>query len=82
MEKFDLIKHNKKMFNFTKNAAKGTYPSKKVAKIGSIIGTIIGAVLVLIGVVSSLLGSSWGVGSMIAGIISIISNILNLNRIK
>jgi hypothetical protein len=42
MKKFDLKKHNKNVFEFTKSAARGTFPSKKVAKTGTIIGTIIG----------------------------------------
>lgn len=82
MKKFDLKKHNKKMFEFSKSAARGTYPSKKVVKIGSVIGTVVGMALVLIGTVGSFLGSIWSIGSLFAGIITVISNVLNMKRIK
>lgn len=32
MKKFDLKTHNQKAWELTKSAAKGTYPSKKIAK--------------------------------------------------
>lgn len=82
MEKFDLKKHNEKIFAFTNVAAKGGYPSKKVAKIGSVIGNIIGIILILVGVVSTTSGSTWGIGSILAGVLTVISNIVNLKRIE
>lgn len=82
MEKFDLKKHNKKMFEFAKRAARGTYPSKKVAMKCSVVGTFVGIVLVLIGVVGSLLGSIFGIGSLLAGITTVISNRMNIKRIS
>lgn len=32
MKKFDLKEHNTKVFELSKNAARGVYPSKRVAK--------------------------------------------------
>ncbi len=54
MKKFNLKEHNAKVFEFSKNAARGVYPSKRVAKAGSVIGFVIGIGLVLIGMAGSL----------------------------
>lgn len=82
MKKFDLREHNKKMLAFSKKAASGTYPSKRVAEVGSVMGRGIGIVLILVGIVSSFLGHIWGIGSLVAGIVTVISNMINLKRIK
>lgn len=81
MEKFDLKKHHEKMRAFTKKAASGMYPSPKVAKIGSFLGTGIGAVLTVAGGVGLLHGSVWGTGSLLAGLLTVVSNVVNLTRI-
>ena len=82
MKKFNLKEHNAKVFEFSKNAARGVYPSKRVAKAGSVIGFVIGIALVLIGMAGSLWGSVWGIGSLIAGVTTVISNVLNLKRMN
>lgn len=60
MKKFNLKEHNAKVFEFSKNAARGVYPSKRVAKTGSVIGFVIGIALVIIGMAGSFWGSVWG----------------------
>lgn len=78
MKKFNLYEHNKKYMDIAKQAAKGTYPSKKVALVGSILGGI----LFLVGIVGSLTGHTWGIGSLIAGGATGLSNIYNLKRLQ
>jgi len=82
MKKFNLKEHNAKVFEFSKNAARGVYPSKRVAKAGSVIGFVIGIALVLIGMAGSLWDSVWGIGSLLAGVTTVISNVLNLKRMN
>lgn len=82
MEKFDLKKHNEKILAFTKVAARGGYPSKKIARIGSVVGNIIGIILILVGTGSAISGSTWGLGSILAGLLTVISNIINLKRLE
>lgn len=82
MKKFNLKDHNAKMLEFSKNAARGTYPSKRVAKTGSMIGIAIGITLLLIGTAGTFWGSVWSMGSLFAGVTTVISNVLNLKRIK
>lgn len=82
MKKFDLREHNAKVFEFSKNAASGVYPSKRVAKAGSVIGFVIGIALVIIGMAGSLWGSVWGFGSLLVGVTTVISNVLNLKRMN
>lgn len=82
MKKFDLKEHNAKVFEFSKNAARGAYPSKRVAKAGSVIGFVIGIALVIIGMAGSFWGSVWGIGSLLAGVTTVISNVLNLKRMN
>lgn len=81
MKKFDLKAHNEKMISLSKRAANGTYPSKKTARVGSFIGTAIGICLAVAGSIGFVAGSPWGLGSLLAGIVTVISNILNLRRI-
>lgn len=82
MKKFSLNEHNKKYMGLANQAAKGAYPSKKVAQVGSILGGILGVILILVGIVSSIGGYTWGIGSLIAGATTCISNFLNLKRLK
>lgn len=82
MKILDLKEHNKKIKDQTKRVLKGTYPTVKVAKIGSYIGMAIGVLLSLIGGIGFFLGNKWGIGSLIAGIVSVFSNLFHLNRIK
>lgn len=82
MKKFNLNEHNKKYMNIANQAAKGVYPSKKVALVGSIIGGIIGGILLLVGFVGILAGFTWGIGSLIAGGATGLSNIYNLKRLQ
>lgn len=82
MKLLDVKEHNKKYIEFSKKVAKGDFPSRRVAKIGSITGGIIGIILMLIGIIGSFTGLFWAIGSLIAGFITIISNYLNLKRLK
>ena len=82
MKKFVLREHNKKMLAFSKKAASGTYPSKRVAEVGSIMGSVIGIILILVDIVSSFSGCIWGMGSLVGGIVTVISNMINLKLIK
>ncbi|BCJ94213.1 hypothetical protein acsn021_17820 [Anaerocolumna cellulosilytica] len=80
MKQFNLKEHNMKMFALSKNAAKGIYPSKKIARAGSFFGTGIGIVFFLMGIFLNVLGYVWGFGILLAGIITVVSNIFNLKR--
>ncbi len=82
MKKFDLKAHNEKMAAFTKRAASGEYPSRKVAQTGSYVGSAIGMILLGVGVVGIVLDSIWGWGSFFGGMATVISNIINLRRIS
>lgn len=82
MNILNLKEHNLKTFAFTKKVASGTYPSKKVATVGSYIGLAVGTLLFITGGVGIIIKSLWGVGSALAGVITIASNIINLKRIK
>lgn len=82
MKKFDLKAHNEKMSAFTKRAASGTYPSRKVALTGSYVGSAIGVILLGVGAVGIVLHSIWGWGSFFGGMATVISNIINLRRIS
>lgn len=79
------MEYNKKMIKKTRNMSENirdkssdtvnklTHPTKKVNKVGSAMGTSVGLGLVVFGGLS---GSVIGIGSLIAGIITIASNIL------
>lgn len=82
MNKFNLKEHNQKAFALAKKAASGTYPSKKVATIGSMVGIVVGIVLFIVGAFGIATQTIWGVGSAFAGVITIASNVINLKRIK
>lgn len=81
MKKFSLKEHNKKIFDITNKAAKGVYPSKKIARAGSFFGTVIGVFFLFFGMLGAVSGYIWGFGTLLAGVITIISNIFNLKRI-
>lgn len=82
MNKFNLKEHNQKISELTKKAANGTYPSKKVATIGSNIGLVIGILLFVIGGFGVIMKNTWGVSCAFAGSVTIASNAINLKRIK
>ena len=82
MKKFNLKEHNDKLFELSKKAASGTYPNKKVASIGSFAGIVIGMLLLTVGGVGIVIKSIWGVGSALAGAVTIVSNVINLKRTK
>lgn len=82
MKKFNLKEHNQNIKELTTRAFHGTYPNKKIAKTGSYIGSFVGFLLAIVGLIEFLLGAIWGIGCLLAGIITIISNIFNLKRIR
>ncbi|TGY41382.1 hypothetical protein E5347_12940 [Clostridium sartagoforme] len=82
MKTINLKEHNKKYMEISKKAAEGIYPSKKIAKIGSIAGLGIGGVLVIGGIYGLAQGAIFGIGTIIAGVVTGISNIINLKRIE
>lgn len=82
MKTINLKEHNKKYIEISKKAAEGIYPSKKVAKIGSIAGLGIGGILVIGGIYGLTQGAIFGIGTIIAGVVTGISNIINLKRIE
>jgi hypothetical protein len=87
-----MIHYNEKIIDATKRMSQETlnksmdrvkklsHPSKKVLRIGSKIGLVIGIVLIITGAVNVLLGHKWGLGSCLAGVTSVISNIINLSK--
>lgn len=59
-----------------------THPSKKVSYMGSKVGSILGGGLLIVGISECILGKKViGVGSLIAGTTTLISNYLNIKRI-
>jgi hypothetical protein len=82
MSKFNFKEHNRKVFLFGKRAASGAYPSKKVATIGSFAGVAAGILLFAIGGIGVVIKNIWGLGSILAGAVLILSNAINLKRIK
>jgi len=83
-----MIHYNEKILDATKRMSQETLNKtmdrvKKLthpSKIGSKIGMAVGTLLIIIGVVGILLGRKWGIGSCLAGVTSIISNIINLKK--
>ncbi|GAA4653321.1 hypothetical protein GCM10023142_04590 [Anaerocolumna aminovalerica] len=63
-------------------AKKLTHPSKKISRIGSKIGMTVGTLLIITGTIGILLGRKWGIGSCLAGVTSVFSNIINLKRMN
>ena len=82
MKIIDVREHTRKHMDLARRAAAGTYPSKKVAKAGSIAGLGIGAALLGVGVCGVLGNTAYGVGSIRAGAATVVSNCVNLRRIK
>lgn len=82
MKNFDVKEHTNKHMQFAKAAGKGSYPNKKVAEIGSKIGLGVGCALVCTGIYGLSQSTVVGIGSLIAGVLAIISNTINLKRVK
>jgi len=82
MNKFNLKEHNCRSLEFAQKAASGTYPTKKIATIGSFVGITVGMILLIAGGLGIAIKSIWGIGSAMAGGIAVISNLINLKRIK
>lgn len=82
MKKFNVKEHTNKYMKVAKEAAKGAYPNKKVARAGSKIGLGVGGALVCVGIYGLTQSAVFGIGSFIAGVLTIISNIVNLRRIS
>lgn len=68
--------------DLSKRALQGTYPNKKVARMGSQFGMVVSVILIIVGGVGISMNKPYGWGSLIAGMINIISNIFNLKRIQ
>ena len=77
-----MKEHTRKYMKLAKTASEGSYPSKKVAKIGSKIGLGGGGALCCAGVYGLTQTAVFGIGSLVAGALTITSNIINLKRIK
>lgn len=82
MKNFNVKEHTNKYMVFAKTVGGGTFPNEKAAKIGSIIGLGVGGVLLLAGIYGFIQSIAFGVGSFAAGIVIIISNGINLKRMK
>lgn len=82
MKKFDLKEHTSKYMQFAKAAGNGSYPNKRAATIGSKIGLGIGGALFCAGIYGLAQDAVFGIGSLLVGVLAIISNMLNLKRIK
>ncbi|MCR1975349.1 hypothetical protein NSA52_14565 [Clostridium sporogenes] len=82
MKNLDVKQHTKKCMYFPKKAGDGYFPSKEVARVGSIVGIGIGGVLLGIGIYGISQSDVYGKGSLIAGFVAGISNCVNLKRIK
>ncbi len=82
MYNFNVKEHNRKILEMSKAAASGIYPSRKVATIGSIVGLICGFGLIIFGLIGIFTKSFWGISTSFAGVITTVSNIYNLKRIK
>lgn len=82
MKRVDIREHTKKYNDLAKKAASGTYPNKDIAKVGSMIGLGIGGILLGVGVIGIIQGSVYGIGSLIAGAATGLSNCYNLKRLK
>lgn len=82
MKNFDIKEHTRKHIELAKAAGKGTYPSKKTAKTGSMIGLGIGSISFCAGIYGLTQNAVFGTGSLIAGVLIITSNVINLKRIK
>ena len=60
-----------------------THPPKKISLKGSIVGGSLGVIFIIVGVVGLILENSLlGLGSLTVGISTILSNALNIQKIK
>ena len=82
MKRVDIREHTKKYNELAKKAGSGTYPNKDIAKVGSMVGLGIGGRLLGVGVVGITQGAVYGIGSLIAGAATGLSNCYNLKRLK
>ncbi|QVK17644.1 hypothetical protein KHQ81_12425 [Mycoplasmatota bacterium] len=90
-----MNKYNKNLIEATKNISQNTlsksmdtvekliHPSKKVSFIGSVIGNSIGVGLIVVGSIGVVLERNlFGIGCLIVGGITIVSNVININKTK
>lgn len=82
MKIINVKDHTNKYMEISKKAAEGVYPSKRIAKLGSIAGLGIGGILTLLGIYGVINGKFLSTGSIIIGAATGISNVINLKRIK
>ena len=82
MKKFDVKEHTNKYMKLAKAASEGNYPNKRTAKIGSKIGLGVGGALCCAGIYGLTQSAVFGIGSLVAGALTITSNVINLKRMK
>lgn len=87
-----MKRYNERLLNATKKISqetlvksnqtiyKLTHPPQRVVKIGSAIGTSIGFCLVAVGTIAAIGGGLWGVGSCLAGVLTIASNFISKKK--
>ena len=77
-----LKAHNEKYIGLSKRIARGEYPSKKVIRVATIAGAFFGSLLLIIGIIVTFKGQSWGMGWLLIGGLTIISNFINYKKMK
>ena len=77
-----LKEHNEKYIELSKRIARGEYPSKKVIRVATIMGSFFGSILLIIGMIATFKGQSWGIGCLLIGGLTIISNFINFKKMK
>ena len=77
-----LKEHNEKYIELSKRIARGEYPSKKVIRVATIAGGLLGSILLIVGMIATFMGQPWGVGSLLIGGLTIISNLINFKKMK
>lgn len=82
MKNLNVKEHTDRYMKLAKTAGSGIFPNKRAAKIGSIIGLGIGGVLLCVGIYGFMQSAVFGVGSLVAGAVAIVSNAVNLKRIQ
>ncbi|WP_232697494.1 hypothetical protein [Brevibacillus daliensis] len=76
-----LRKSNEMVRKSNERAEKLANPPKRIVRIGSVVGGCIGAGLLIIGTVGFILGKTvWPISMVTVGVISIVSNIINIIR--
>lgn len=78
----EVKQHTRKYGELAKRAAGGAFPNKKAAQIGSLVGMGIGGALLGAGSYGMAKGAAFGIGCLIAGLITVGSNGINLKRIE